>query len=418
MQSATLSGEADRQTSAMDRHWGIVAACAVCLMLSVGTLLLYSFGVFVRPLGREFHWTRTQIAAALAVGQLMVSITSPFWGQLVDRFGPRRIILVSLVGMSIAYGSMALLTPHLWHLYLTFALFTLLGGAASPVGYAAVLVRSFERHLGLALGLALMGIGVGAVILPKAAQLLIEAHGWRGAYGTIGVVTLLVTFPTAMFATRYARTPAVRTGTSSPSITPFIFTRAFLLMCVIFVALGLASGAVIANLVSMMIDRGFNPSAAAGVASLAGFTVILGRGCIGWLLDRMNAARLLAIVALLVVASMLLLAYVPGRSASYAAALLVGSVLGAEVDFTAYLVRRYFGKALFGRMYGLAFGTFSLGVSVGPLLLSLSFDRLHSFRPGLLLLSMVGVVAAALTFALPAYSRASSEDAGKLAASS
>ncbi len=72
---------------------------------------------------------------------------------------------------------------------------------------------------------------------------------------------------------------------------------------------------------------------------------------------------------------MLLLACPPGRTASYAAALLFGSVLSAEVDFTAFLVRRYLGKVVFG--------IFSVGVVVGPMLLSLSFDRQHSFQSGL-----------------------------------
>jgi len=400
-----LTDDRTRDPLEMDRHWGIVAACAICLTLSVGTLLLYSFGVFVRPLANQFHWTRTQIAGALFIGQLMVALTCPVWGMLVDRFGPRRIILTSLVGMSIGYASLAFLTPHLWHLYVVFAVFTVFGGAASPVGYAAVLIRNFERHLGFALGLSLMGIGVGAVLLPKAAQLLIGAHGWRGAYGTIGIVTLVVTLPAALFATRYARTPLLRTGSIAMPILPTVFTRAFVVMCTIFVTLGLASGGVIANLVSMMSDRGFTPSAAAGVASLAGLTVILGRGTIGWMLDKWNAARLLACIAMLIVIAMLLLAYVPSRPASYIAALLVGSVLGSEVDFTAYLVRRYFGKAAFGRLYGLGFGIFSLGVAAGPLLLSFSFDRLHSFRPGLLLLSLFAVTASALTFALPPLAR-------------
>ncbi len=393
---------------AFDEDWSTVAACATCLMLSVGTLLLYSFSVFVRPLTAEFHWSRTQVAAAVSVGQLTVALTCPLWGLLVDRFGPRKVILPSLVGMSVAYMSLSLLTPHLWHLYLAYALFTLLGGAASPIGYGAVLVRSFERHLGLALGFALMGIGLGALVLPKAAQLVMESHGWRGAYFAIGAATLLVTFPAAMFATRYAKRPATLRGTISTSILPLLRTRAFLLMCCIFVVLGLASGGMIANLVSIMIDRGFTPSAAAGVASLAGLTVIAGRAGIGWLLDRRNAAHLLGCVALIIVAAMLLIAFVPGRAASYTAALLIGSVLGAEVDFTAFLVRRYFGNAVFGRLYGVVFGIFSLGVGAGPLLLSFSFDHLHSFRPGLLLLSGLGVLVALATFAMPSYARPSS----------
>ncbi len=72
-----------------------------------------SFGV--RSLAGQFHWTRTQIATALAISQLRIAFTCSIWGVLTDRFGPRRVILESLTGMSAAYAS---LTLHLWHFYL------------------------------------------------------------------------------------------------------------------------------------------------------------------------------------------------------------------------------------------------------------------------------------------------------------
>ena len=157
----------------LDRDWGTVAASAICLMLSEGTLLLYSFGVFIRPLTSEFHWTRTQVSWALSTGQFTIALTGLMWGYLLERFGPRRVIVPSVVAISLIFASLAFLTPHLWNLYLIYCLFCLLGGAASPIGYAAVLVRSFERHLGLALGLAMMGIGLGAAVLPRIAQELV-----------------------------------------------------------------------------------------------------------------------------------------------------------------------------------------------------------------------------------------------------
>ena len=389
----------------LDSDWPVVAASAVGLMLSVGTLLLYVFGVFVRPLAAEFHWTRTQVSGALTVGQVTVAVTALLWGLLIDRFGPRRVILLSVVGMSLAFASLGLLTPHVWHLYLVFALFCALGGGAAPVGYAAVLVRAFERHLGLALGLALMGVGLGAALLPSIAQYLVGHFGWRAAYALLGLATLVITFPTAVFATRGARTPALARDRGFDPVLPLVFTRAFLLMCVIFILLGAASGGTLAHLVSMMIDRGFVPAAAARVAGLAGIAVIVGRAGIGWLLDRVHAARLLAVVGLIVVCALLLLVYAHGKSSGYLAALLIGTVLGAEVDFTAFLVRRYFGNAAFGRLYGLAFGVFTLGVGFGPLLLGMSFDRLGSYRPGLLLFVALSLVATLTTFAMPQYSR-------------
>ena len=390
----------------VDRDWLTVAACGTCLVLSLGTLLVYSFGVFVRPLAGEFHWTRTQVSGALSIGQFTVALSAPLWGWLVDRFGPRRIILPSIVGLSLAFASLSLLTPHLWHLYFLFGLFALFGGGSSPVGYSAVLVRAFERHLGLALGLSLMGIGFGATLVPSLAQAFVGHFGWRAAYAAVGFTTLIVTVPAGIVATRNARLPLPTRTRERVSIMPLILTRKFLLMCGVFMLIAIASGGTFANLVPMLVDRGNNPAAAARVAGLAGLAVIAGRGGIGWLLDRFNAARLLACVCLAVVASLLLLIYAQGKLPDALAALLLGSVLGAEVDFTAFLVRRYFGNAAFSRLYGIAFGIFALSIGIGPLLLSVSFDHMGGYNPGLLLFVAISLAAALATFAMPTYTQA------------
>jgi predicted MFS family arabinose efflux permease len=386
-----------------DRDWPTVVACGLCLMLSVGTLLVYSFGVFVRPLVAQFHWTRTQVSGGLSIGQFTVALSAPFWGWLIDRFGPRRVILPSIVGLSIAFASLSLLTPHVWHLYLLFALFSLFGGGSSPIGYSAVLVRGFNRHLGLALGLSLMGIGFGATLLPSLAQFFVSHFGWRTAYAAIGILTLIITVPAGIFATRNARRPLPARTREKVAIAPMLRTRAFLLMIGIFLLLAIASGGAFANIVPMMVDRGNAPATAARIAGLAGIAVIAGRGGIGWLLDRFNAARILACVCLAVVASLLLLIYAHGRLPDALAALLLGSVLGAEVDFTAFLVRRYFGNAAFSRLYGIAFGIFALGIGLGPLLMGQSFDRTGGYNPGLFLFIAMALIAALTTFAMPRY---------------
>ncbi len=387
----------------MDRDWLSVFACAIGLMLSVGSLLVYVFGVFVRPLAGQFHWNRTQLSTALTVGQFMVALSAPLWGWLVDRFGPRRVILPSIVCMCAAFASLSRLTPHLWHLYLLFGLFSLLGGGAAPIGYAAVLVRSFERHLGLALGVALMGIGLGATVLPSMAQWFVGHYGWRTAYAAIGLVTLLLTIPAGLVATRHARGPLPQRMRERVDVMPLVWTRAFVTMSVVLMLIAVAVGGAFTGIVPMLVDRGNNPAEAARIAGLAGIAVIAGRAGIGWLLDRFNAARLLALVCLAVVTALLLLAYAHGKAPDALAALLLGSVLGAEVDFTAFLVRRYFGNAAFSRLYGIGFGLFALAVGVGPVLLGYSFDHLGGYRPGLLLFVALSLVAALVTFLMPGY---------------
>jgi MFS family permease len=117
----------------------------------------------------------------------------------------------------------------------------------------------------------------------------------------------------------------------------------------------------------------------------------------------MHASYLLAAVSLMAVCAFLMISFETGPAAGYVAAVLVGMVVGAEVDFVSFLVRRYFAHAAYGRLYGIAFGIFIVGVGTGPLILGASFDRLGGYRPGLLLFAALGVFVAAAAFALPAY---------------
>ncbi len=388
----------------IDRDWTAVVASAICLVFSVGTIQLYGFGVFVRPLSAEFGWTRTQLSGAVAIGQYALAFSAPFWGILIDRFGPRRIVVTSVVTLSAGVASLGLLTPNLWHIYLIFALIPLIGGGASPLGYAAILVQRFDRRLGLALGLALMGVGFGATMLPPLTQSLLARFGWRTAYELLGLTTLLVTVPAALLATRAVREPVRRSAVAhAVPLSALLGTPAFLLMCLVFILLGIISVGTLAHLVPMMTDRGFAPAEAARIAGLTGLAAIVARSGIGWLLDRTFAPRVLAAVSLVAGGAFLLLAYGSGAGSSYGAALLLGVVVGAEVDFIAYLIRRYFGQVAFGRLYGIAFGLFIVGSGTGPLLLGVSFDRFGGYRAGLLVFVAVSIVSAGIAWLLPKY---------------
>lgn len=387
----------------LDRDWLAVGASAVGLVLCVGTLALYSFGVFVRPLTAEFGWSRTGLFAALSFFQFGLAFSSPVWGVILDRFGPRRVILFSLVALSLLVASLGLLTPNPWHLYLVFLGIPLLGGGASPLGYSAVMVRRFDRKLGFALGLSLMGVGLGGAILPPLAQFLLAEFGWRAAYVALGVLTFVVTLPAALLATRNASGPVRRRVGAALSIAPMLRTRAYMLMAVTFVMLGTISVGVLANLVPMMVDHGFTPAEAARIAGLSGLAVVVVRGGLGWVLDRVHAPYVLAVVALIAGAVPLLLAFGEGPAAGYGAAVLLGAAIGAEVDFVSFLVRRYFDQAAFGRLYGIAFGLYILGTAIGPVALGASFDHLGGYRSGLLIFAVLGMMAAAAALAMPRY---------------
>lgn len=405
MQEAVLAQALDDADKDMDRDWLAVAASAVGLVLSVGTLSIYTFGVFVKPLTAEFGWSRTELFGALAVSQYAMAVTSPAWGALMDRFGPRRLILSAIVMLSLLIASLALLQHSLLQFYLVFFLFPL-GCATGPLGYSAVIVHKFNGKLGQALGLALMGVGLGAFLLPPIAQAFVSQFGWRGAYALLGLVTLVVTAPAALIATRGLAQPvvSVRAARTRP-LTSMLLSRAFILMCVLFILIGTISVGALAHLVPLMTDRGLSGEVAARVAATAGLATLIGRGGLGWILDRVNAAYVLAVVAVMAMIAFLLFAFAQGLVIAYIGAALVGLVVGAEVDFVSFLTRRYFGMDAYGRLYGVAFGLFIVGSGTGPLLLGACFERFGGYRPGMLLFAALALLVVVLAFALPAYDR-------------
>ncbi len=387
---------------AFDCDWPALAASAMGLMFSIATVQLYTFGVFMGSFSKAFGWTRGQMSGAVTVGQLSVVFSSLLWGVLLDRFGPRKTLLSAVLGLGVGLTLYSRLDSTLWHLYFVFAALPLLAAAAAPLGYSGVLVRRFQRRLGLALGIALMGVGLGAALLPTIAQHIIAFAGWRSAYMALAALTLAVGLPAAWVATNHAQGPVIRASNfAALPLLPLYRTRAFLLICGTSFLLGTVGTGVLTHLVPMMTDQGLSAAIAAKIAGLVGISTLVGRGAVGWLLDRLHAPYMLAGVAFLC-AGMCLLLVRGGENGVYSlAAVLLGLVVGAEVDFISFLLRKYFGSAAFGRLYAVAFAAFALGP--GPILIAYSFDHFHAYRAGLLLFACLSILAAVLALAMPRY---------------
>ncbi len=397
--ATTNAGEAERW---VDRDWLAVAAAMLGQILSLSPLTIYTFGVFIRPLHAEFGWSRTELAVAISLSQFTIGLSSPFWGMASDRFGPRVLLLPAVVGLGVLVASLDLLTPHLWHLYLVFLVISIVG--PSPVLYSAVLARLFNRRLGLTLGLAVMGIGIGSALMPPFAQHLIGSLGWRHAYLALGVTSIVISLPAALVATRHVHGPTShRRDASVVAVLPSVRTRPFVLIAAVFVLLGVASIGTLTQFVPMMIDRGFSPGAAARLAALIGIAALVSRGGTGWLLDQVQGPRVLAAVSLLLVVAFLLLGLRIGGAALYLVPVLLGLAIGAETDFVAFLTRRYFPQELFGRLFGLLFLAFTVGGGTGPILMGLSFDRLGGYSPALMLFAVLGIITMFLALGVPKY---------------
>ncbi len=175
--------------------WRVVLAACFGVMAGFGSLFVYTFAVFVKPLGAEFGWSREAISSGFAIAAVTVGLSSPLLGRWIDRFGPRRIILPCMTVFGCGIASLALLRSGIWQFYVTCFVLGLVGNGAAHLAYSRSISTWFQRRLGMALAFVMVGSGLGAMILPVVAQTIISRSGWRAAYLALGCIALLLGLP-------------------------------------------------------------------------------------------------------------------------------------------------------------------------------------------------------------------------------
>jgi MFS family permease len=382
--------------------WWIAAASAFSLSLSIGTLAVYSFSLFVKPLSQEFGWSRGKISFAMTLTNIAVSLISPLLGRLADRFGSRAVLITAHLFLGLTLGCFYFLSAPLWHLYALYFCVGILGAGTSPLAYARLVTKWFDNRRGLALGLTMAGVGVGSFVIPSLAQWLLSNHGWRITYVAMGIAAAAIPVPLITLVLRESPVSAARPGTPRTAgvlLTEALGTRAFWQMTAVFSSVATCAYAAVAHMVPILTDRGIPVQHAAFALSLFGISAMVGRILTGTLMDRFFAPYVAAVMFAGVAAGLPLLI----SGVSYPAAILVGLGLGAEVDVMPYLVSRYFGLRSLGEIYGLIFASFTLGIAIGPYLMGAGFDASRSYTLPLTALVCVMALAVVGTLTLPRY---------------
>lgn len=387
-------------------RWWVVVGSIFGLLVGNGPIMQFTFGVFLLPITKEFGWSRSTTASALVAGLTMTALCVPLAGRLIDRYGIRAVTLPAIAAFGLCLAALALFATTPASFIAIYALMGVAAAGQTPLPYAKAISAWFDNRRGLALGLAMSGVGLGAAIVPQFAQYLVAHAGWRGAYLGLAVLVTVVGLAAVSLAVREpvaAERP--RVAGDLPGLTGAQALRApcFWQLAVAFFAVAIAANGTIAHVVPLLVDRGISPAVAAGAMAFAGIALTIGRLLAGWLLDRMHAPYVAAFFFAMPLAGIALLLASPAPGAAAVAVVLVGMGLGAEVDLIAFLLSRYLGIRSFGEIYGYLFCVFMLGSGVGPYLMGLSFDRLGAYDPALLGQCAALAVAALLLLKLGPY---------------
>ena len=382
-----------------ENPWWIVFGSTLALVVNNGPVVFFTFGVFLKPVSQEFGWNRGAISAAISVSYLMVALTVPLTGILIDRWGVRRVLLPSIVLFAISFAAISLTPASLPVFVALYAMVGVSSACHGPPPYVKAIAAWFDRQRGLAMGIAMAGTGIGVVLVPQLARILIEAFGWRIAYVGIAAVLLVVAIPSvALFLREPAEAPP-RRG-MPPSEAPGLSVREALtgssrfwrLSAAVFLV-GMVVNGTIAHLVPLLTDRGLSPALATSILSAVGFATIAGRVFTGYLADRFFAPYVAAGFFLLPCFGIYLLASGLKGIVPVISVVSLGLALDCEVDMMGYLTSRYVGLKRFGELYGYVFALFITGTALGPYLMGVSFDTFHGYEPALLGFGLALVIA-------------------------
>lgn len=216
-----------------ERGWPVLAAAAVGVGLGLSPLPFYTIGVMIPPLLQEFGpmgWTPGDILNALAIYTFGAFAASPIIGILTERYGARRVALISIVTFSLAMMALALNTGSkplyifLW-LVLAFA-----GAGTLPITFTRPVANWFDRNRGIALGIALIATGVFGALAKFFAQFIVsnpEWHfiagsGWRSAYVLLGLLPLVIALPIVWLGLRDISDPPARDAKSTELKMPIL----------------------------------------------------------------------------------------------------------------------------------------------------------------------------------------------------
>jgi len=396
----------------MTRPQAQAGATAFLSLFSIVGVALYGLPFFYDFFVRDLGWTRAEVTSGNALSKLLVGPIFGFAaGWIIDRFGPRRLMLAGILmagGALVGLGTVSTL-GFFYVCYLLNALGYVCGG---PLPNQVLLSRWFDQNRGKAMGFAYLGIGIGGTLVPLVATALTTAYGWRAALQILGVLMIAIALPMAWFVqdTPRSNPPDTREQTPPPPsdtrhlaavpIATILRTPAFYLLVIGSMCSIGAVGGTVQNLkLFLSLDLGLAQMSVAHIQSLVLFSSLIGRVLMGVLADRWPRKRVMLLIYAIVAASIPLL-FVADRSwARPLFAVLFGIGLGGDYMIIPLIAADLFGVATLGRLLGIVLTADGVGEALAPMLVARIRDASGSYAGGfsvLIALAVIGAIAVAL----------------------
>ena len=366
------------------------------------------------PLAEDLGWSRTLIAGAASLGGLVSSFASPAVGWLIDRYGARIVLAVSVLVLGLAVISLAWATVPI-AFYLAYGTGRVIFSSPVQIGASVVVSRWFIRLRGRANGILTIFHSAGMVVFPLIAGLVIGVWGWERAWIVLGVIVWAVALlPTSLLIAQrpedvglrpdgdgeqLSKTPNDRSDQGEPEWTlkQAMYTPALWILATGTGALFLMQAGTNIHLAAYLRDQGLGQTVATlGIAVNA---VFLGIGSIiwGWIVERVQARYVLAAIAATMATGAYLFIRVDTTPEALAYSALFGLGLGGMLTVPPVAYADYFGRQSLGTIRGVTEPFSSLGQAIGALVSGAIFDVTGRYYAAFIAFAVLGALTAVVT---------------------
>jgi MFS family permease len=395
-------------------YYGWIVLAVSFLTTLVGAGIRSSPAVLIHPFELEFGWSRAAIAFAVSINLLLFGVAAPISGWLLDRFGPRRVMLICLSVLAVGVSGTTFMKEY-WQLVLLWGVVVgLAAGGVGSVLSATVANRWFVERRGLALGILNSASSTGQLIFIPLLMALIVFGGWRTGSWTLVCVALAllpVIFlfmrddPSEMGLDPYGANSArplasarAAAGADMPLSQVFRTSTFWLLAGSFFVCGGTANGLIGTHLIPHSIDHGIPQVTAGAIVGIMGGLNCVGTVFSGWMIDRVQPRKWLALVYALRGVSLFILPFVTDFSGFFLFAVVYGLDWFASVPPTVAITSDTFGKRAVGRVYGWIFLSHQVGASLMAAGGGLVHDWMGSYQFAFLTGGVMAFIAAGLAW--------------------
>jgi MFS family permease len=373
--------------------WRVVAFCFVAAVFTWG-LGVFGASVYLHEVTKAHGWSVSLVSAGITVFYLTAALVLPAVGAAIDRHGSRPVIAGGAVLLALGVAAMGHVAAP-WQLHAAFVCMGLGYAAMSVTGLSATIAPWFEQYQGRAVAMALTGASVGAMVVVPLVALSIARHGFSATTTGAAALAAIALVPLALVVLRYRGpaelglgregVPSAAAGAGAAAVPAWTRAEALRSVALWSVAVGFALGLTaqvgfFTHQVKLA-EPVLGATGAGWLVGVTGLAGLLGRLLLAWVADRIELRRYAAAIFATQALALVLIAMAPGAPVLVGMTFVYGFCLGQITTLSPIIVRREFGLASFGTVYGVAGTVIQLSSAFGPALYGVARDLFGGYPP-------------------------------------